>query len=123
MRYSFIIAFVFVFAACSDGIKRKAKPIDLIPREQMVSTMSELIKLESYIQGHYPSVAQYYKVMINSGDSLLRTLSITKDQFERSLEYYGSHQDLMKGLYDEVLDCFNKELGQLNAEIKERKEN
>ena len=89
----------------------------------MVSTMSELIKLESYIQGKYPSVAQYHHVMINSGDSLLKTFKLTKDQFEASLEYYGSHQDVMKGIYDEILDGFNKELGQLNTEIKENKLN
>jgi len=108
-----------VFISCSDGIERKPKPDNLIPREQMINTMGELIKLESYIQGKYPSVAQYNKIMINSGDSLLKMLNVTKDQFEVSLEYYGSRQELMKGIYDEILDGFNKELGQLNIDKKD----
>ena len=119
MKIFSFIALVLVLASCSDGIKRKPEPDNLIPREQMVETMSELIKLESYIQGKYPSVAQYNKVMINSGDSLLGTLNVTKDQFEASLEYYGSRQDVMKGIYDEILDDMNKELGQLNTEVKD----
>jgi hypothetical protein len=119
MKIFSFITLVLVLASCSDGIKRKPEPDNLIPREQMVETMSELIKLESYIQGKYPSVAQYNKVMINSGDSLLGTLNVTKDQFEASLEYYGSRQDVMKGIYDEILDDMNKELGQLNTEVKD----
>jgi len=119
VKYIYFIALVFVFISCSDGIERKPKPDNLIPRKQMINTMGELIKLESYIQGKYPSVAQYNKIMINSGDSLLKMLNVTKDQFEVSLEYYGSRQELMKGIYDEILDGFNKELGQLNIDKKD----
>jgi hypothetical protein len=119
MKIISIIALVFFFASCSDGIKRKPEPDNLIPRDHMVEAMGELIKLESYIQGKYPSVAQYNKVMINSGDSLLGTFNITKDQFEASLEYYGSRQDVMKGIYDEILDGLNKEQGQLTTEVKD----
>lgn len=119
MKFFSFIVLVLVLASCSDGVTRKPKPDNLIPREQMVEAMSELIKLESYIQGKYPSVAQYNKVMINSGDSLLGTFNINKDQFEASLEYYGSRQDVMKGIYDEILDGMNKELGQLNTEVKD----
>lgn len=85
----------------------------------MVVVMKDLIKLESYIQGKYPSVAQYQKIMVNSGDSLMGTFGLDKDRFEASLEYYGSRQDIMKGIYDEILDDLNKELGDLNAQVKD----
>lgn len=119
MRFLSIIFLVTFLFSCSDGIKRKDAPDDLIERDQMVTTMKELIKLESYIQGKHPSVAQYQKVMVNSGDSLLGTFGLTKDRFESSLEYYGSRQDVMKGIYDEILDDLNKELGDLNSQVKD----
>ena len=85
----------------------------------MAKVMNELIKLESYIQSEYNSVAQYNMVMINSGDSLMRSYNITKEQFEESLEYYGTHQDLLKGIYDKILDDYNRELGELSLENKQ----
>ena len=45
--------------------------------------------------------------------------TLTKEQFEESLEYYGTHQDLLKGIYDKILDDYNRELGQLSLENKQ----
>ena len=44
---------------------------------------------------------------------------LTKEQFEESLEYYGTHQDLLKGIYDKILDDYNRELGELSIENKQ----
>ncbi|MCH2231003.1 MAG: DUF4296 domain-containing protein [Crocinitomicaceae bacterium] len=119
MRFLTVIFLLSCLFSCSDGIKRKDAPVDLIERNQMVNVMKDLIKLESYIQGKYPSVAQYQKVMVNSGDSLLGTFGLTKDRFQSSLEYYGARQDMMKEIYDDILDDLNRELGDLNAQVKD----
>ena len=119
MRFFFIILFIGFLFSCSDSIEGKIKPNNLIPTDRMAEVMNELIKLESYIQGEYNSVAQYNIVMINSGDSLMRSFNITKEQFEESLEYYGTHQDLLKGIYDKILDDYNRELGELSIENKD----
>jgi Domain of unknown function (DUF4296) len=111
-----LIASLILISSCSDGIKRKDAPDNLIPEDQMVEVIKELVKLEAYIKTEYVSVAKFHKVMINSGDSLLAAHDLDKETFEKSLEYYGSRPDEMEVIYSEALDELNKELGELQAE-------
>ena len=115
------IALVFVLASCFGRIEHAKKPDNLIPRDKMVQVITELVKLESYIQSSYPSVAEYNKVMINSSDKLFRRLGITDEQFEASMNYYGSHQKMMKEIYNDALDELNSELGELEASKDKKK--
>ena len=113
MKRLFFIALIFIISACSEGIKRVEEPENLIPRDKMVNIMQELVKLESHIEATYISVAKYHKVMVNSGDSLLLSFDVTLEEFDQSMEYYGSRQDEMESIYSEALDKLNKELGEL----------
>lgn len=107
-----VISLLFL-VSCSDGIPRIEEPDDLIPREKMVPLLTELVKLEAYITDEYGNITQYHKVMINSGDSLVKAHGFTKDQLEGSMDYYGSRQDEMQSIYKDVLEALNKELGEL----------
>lgn len=110
-----LIILLLVLASCADGIPRVKEPKNLIPREKMVPLLTELIKLEAYITDEYGNITLYHKVMINTGDSLLKAKGFTKDQFESSIEYYGSRQEEMQGLYSDVLENLNNELGKLEG--------
>ena len=110
-----VIALICLVSSCSSGVMEIEKPDNLIPRPKMVAVMKELVKLEAHIQGTYPSVSEYNKVMLNSSDTLFKRLKVDGDDFESSLDYYGSHQELMKEIYDEVLDELNSELGALQS--------
>ena len=114
-----LISFVIVLTACSSELERVAEPDDLIPKEKMVQVITELVKLESYLQSSYPSVAEYNKVMIKSGNRIFEKFGVNHAQFERSIDYYGTHQKMMKEIYDEALDNLNSELGELEA-LKEK---
>lgn len=114
-----LISLVILLSACSSELKRVAEPDDLIPKEKMVQIITEMVKLESYLQASYPSVAEYNKVMINSGNKILKKFGVDHAQFERSIDYYGTHQKMMKEIYDEALDKLNSELGELEA-LKEK---
>ena len=118
MIKKFAVLIVLVASSCSDGIPRLEEPDNLIPREQMITVLKEMTKLEAHIQIHYVSVDKYNKVMINSGDSLLKSYGISKEVFEESMEYYGSRQKEMQGIYSEVLDELNEELGELQSQSK-----
>ena len=112
-----IAILILIFASsCSDGIPRLEEPKNLVPRDKMIEVLKEMTKLEAHIQIHYVSVDKYNKVMINSGDSLLNSYGLTKDVFEESMEYYGSRQKVMQGIYSEVLDELNEELGELQSQ-------
>ena len=112
-----IISLLFL-VSCSDGVPRVKEPKNLIPREKMIPILTELVKLEAYVTNEYGNIIEYHKVMINTGDSLLKAKGYTKKEFDKSLEYYGSRQDEMQEIYSEVLENLNKELGKLQGAHK-----
>lgn len=111
----FILSLVLL-SSCVEGIDRFDEPRDLIDREKMVDVLADLVKLEAHIKSKYVAVNQFHKVMVNSGDSLLKVYNITLNQFEESLDYYASRQDEMQGMYSDALEQLNKELGQLESD-------
>lgn len=117
IRYSFIALILFV-TSCSTGLMEIEEPDNLISKPKMVKVMKELVKLEAHIQGTYPSVSEYNKSMLNSSDTLFKRLNVKSDDFEASIDYYGSHQDQMREIYNEVLDELNSELGELQSKEK-----
>mgnify|MGYP000134061741 FL=1 len=117
IRYSFI-AIILFFTSCSTDLMEIEEPKNLISKPKMIRIMKELVKLEAYIQGSYPSVSEYNKSMLNSSDTLFKRLNVKSDDFEASIDYYGSHQEQMKEIYDEVLDELNSELGELQSKEK-----
>lgn len=112
-----IMSLIFLMG-CSSEIERKPEPKNLIPKSEMIVVIREMVKLESHIQAKYAQVSAYNKVMVQSGDSLLRSYDLTKERFESALDYYGSRQDLMEEIYTQALEDLNKELGELEATLK-----
>lgn len=117
IRFSYI-ALLLLVASCSSGVIEMEEPDNLLSKPKMVKVMKELVKLEAHIQGSYPSVSEYNKSMLNSSDALFKRLKVDSKVFERSFDYYGSNQELMKEIYDEVLDELNLELGELQSKEK-----
>mgnify|MGYP003651776042 CR=1 FL=1 len=117
IRYLFI-ACVILISSCSTGVMEIEEPKNLMSKDEMIQVMTELVKLESHIQAIYPSVSEYNKTMMNSSDKLFKRLKVNSKDFEASIDYYGSHQEQMKEIYNEVLDELNSELGELQAKEK-----
>jgi hypothetical protein len=116
MMRIYFIAVLLVFSSCTDGIDRVEEPANLIPRDKMVNVLKELVKLEAHVQAEYVSVNQFHKVMVNSGDSLLESFEITLEEFDNSMNYYGSRQDEMMNIYSDALERLNKELADIQSE-------
>lgn len=114
MRYFFIVFLLFI-SSCAGDIMEIEAPKNLMSKEKMVEVMKELVKLEAHIQTTYPSVAEYNKTMLNSSEKLFKKLNVSSKDFEDSMDYYGSHQEQMKEIYNEVLDQLNSELGELQS--------
>lgn len=115
MNRLLIIALLILISACSRKIERVPEPKSLIPRAKMISVLKEMMKLESHIQTKYGQVSSYYKVMRQSGDSLLETYTLDRKTYESSMDYYGSRQTEMQAIYSEALDQLNAELGEMQA--------
>lgn len=121
MKKLAFIAVFFTIISCTDGLDRLPETDNVLPRDKMVEVIRDMIKLESHIQLKYKNVGEYYKVMINSGDSLLKTKGVTRQQYEESMDYYGSRQSEMQLIYSDVLDQLNKEMGELQSSKESNK--
>jgi hypothetical protein len=86
-----------------------SKPNDLIPRDTMVMVLKDLTVIESHIQNKYVSVTRFKRIMEISGDHVLKDYNLSMKRLERSMDYYGSRQELMSGIYAEILDSLNRE--------------
>ncbi len=115
MKLTVFILFLFILSACSEGVKKMDPPADLIPKEKMIDLVGDLTKLESHIQNRYKVITEYHQVMVRSGDSSLSSHGVSRAQFERSMNYYGTHQKEMESIYSEALNELNKELGELDS--------
>ncbi len=91
-------------------------PKDLIQKEKMVDLMTELMKLEGHVVSKHVQLTRYYKVISNSGDSLLKSKGYNQSQFERSMDYYAFQQTDLRDIYVEVLERLNKEMADLEKE-------
>ena len=114
-----IFFLVISLSSCTgsgDLIARKSKPENLIPQDKFTEVLTEMGKLEGFVEDRYGSVSTFNKLMIRSGDSLLASYHLNRKIFEESLEYYGSRQELMMKINEEILDELNKELGDLESE-------
>lgn len=113
MKKRLTIVLMLALAGCQNGVQGIPEPDDLIQREEMVDLLTELVKLEGAIEARWPGVNRYHKSMILSGDSLLKAHNVTEKQFDASMDYYGSRQDVMKEMNKEVLERLGQELGEL----------
>ncbi|MFK7783885.1 MAG: DUF4296 domain-containing protein, partial [Crocinitomicaceae bacterium] len=95
--------------------ERVPEPKNLIPKKKMVSVIKEMMILESHVQATYGQINRYYKVMQKSGDSLLATFELDRETYESSIDYYGSRQEEIKGIYTEALEQMNEDLGKLES--------
>ncbi|MFT5777506.1 MAG: hypothetical protein ACI837_000441 [Crocinitomicaceae bacterium] len=119
MKFFVSIALISLLMGCSSEIARVPEPSDLIPKAKMIDVVREMVKLESFIQTRYVQEAVYHKVMMQSGDSLLKAHKVDRKQYEGSIDYYGSRQDEMQDIYAQALEDLNEELSALETEITE----
>ncbi|MNJ86252.1 hypothetical protein D3C87_37430 [compost metagenome] len=104
------IAFlVFFLQSCNDGLEGLKEPDNLIPKEQMIDVMTNMLILEGHIQTTYSTVNRYYKVMSASGKAYLKTQNITEKQYEESFIYYNSMHEEYKVMLDTIMERLQKE--------------
>lgn len=101
MKNIFLTALVIV-CACTSG---DDAPKDLIPKERMVKLMTEIHLLESKVKNLNVRPLDSAKVVYRHYEKLLFTdFNITKEQYERSFNYYLDNLDEFKEVYDAVVD-------------------
>ena len=115
MKTIILICFSIALFSCSEGIQRVEMPEQLIPKDTMVLIIKDLSILESHVKNKFPDINQNYKSLRKSGKLILDKYNMDTTRFNSSMDYYGSRQREMQGIYSQVLDSVNRELTELTA--------
>ena len=63
-----------------------------------------------------PKYDTLYPEMLASYDSLLASYSLTREDFERSIDWYTRHPQIYQRIHDTVLARFDRQLEELSTE-------
>jgi hypothetical protein len=107
-----IVLFIFLFS-CSDTDYAVVEPESLVSRDTLIRILKELSLIESHVQDNYIHVGAFGNLMKKSGEEILRKYNVAPLRFEETMDYYGTHQDEMIAVYEQVLDSLNKEASRL----------
>ena len=104
-----VIALLVVLQSCNSELHGLKKPDNLIPKDQMIELMTDMLILEGHIQTTYSTVNRYYKVMTASGRYYLKSKHISEKQYEESFIYYTSTHEDYKQMLDKVMENLQKQ--------------
>nr|WP_262895147.1 DUF4296 domain-containing protein [Hymenobacter jeongseonensis] len=82
-------------------------PADLLPKEQMISLLTDLHVLEARVESsrlHPDSARALY---LSQHKRLLKQSQVTDSAFQRSYRYYGIHGKDLNDIYSAVVDTLN----------------
>lgn len=103
MRFLILITIILLFLfSCSD---EHSVPKGILPPPKMQVIMWDMIRAGEY-QNNFlfirDSAANKLERSLALYDTVYRIHNITKDEFEKSYDYYRSHSELMKELVDSL---------------------
>ncbi len=111
MKYLFCIAFLFVFSAC--GTEDKKIPDNVMPVDKMKLVMWDLLQA-----GNYATIQKEKDTSIKQLNTaymaqVLQLYKISKDDFFKSFDYYQTHPELNKILFDSINAYSQRKRGDL----------
>jgi hypothetical protein len=112
-EFIFFLLVGLSLTSCDPRIKRLEKPKQLIPKDTMVMVLKDLMLVEEHVFKRYSSPQEFHITMRKSGDWIMEQYHIDTTRFDAAMDYYGSRQDEMQGIYNQVLDSVNLELSRL----------
>ncbi|MFN5417721.1 MAG: DUF4296 domain-containing protein [Flavobacteriia bacterium] len=110
MKFLYLLYIVVIFSACQIKVNEIPAPNNLLPKDSLAVVLEELMLIEQNIQSKYPSLNQFQEIAKKSGDTLLNKYDISFRRFDEAMNYYGSRQDEMKQIYDQILENMNRKL-------------
>ena len=115
------LAIVAVIAAFSVSCNREKLPEGVMDEARMVDFLTEAYKLESFYV-----VECGFKYDIFSGeivatyDSLMAAQGVTREAFERSIDYYSHHPEAYESIHNQVVSRLDDELSEIQAGLNNK---
>lgn len=113
MKYIHLILFFCLFSACT-GDKGTSIPDDVLPKEQMAKVMVDVHLLEASmnLNAYNPQMAVIANNVIEFDVDVLKKNNISREQYNKSFEFYSRNPRLLAEVYDLVMN----ELSRMQAE-------
>lgn len=100
MRYPIlIVGLLFLLISCNNKTKEK-----IIPPEKMELIISDMMLAEGYSESgaNKDSTRPKYEFLSNEISKVLAVHKVTKEEYNRSFQYYIKRPDLMKEMIDSI---------------------
>lgn len=101
---SITISSVFILCGLLQGCGKIIVPSDVMNEKTMVSFLKDAYTLEGFYaietSFHYDSL---YPQMRASYDSLLASYDISREDFERSIDWYSHHPEVFEKVHQSVI--------------------
>ena len=107
-----VILFVclLLVISCAENPQEEQKPIDLLSKEKMARVLTDISLMEA-AANIQPQQKQYTVADTVLKFNIYKQHSITREQYEASLNYYSAHTNEFKEIYATVLEILNKQKG------------
>lgn len=101
-----ILFFLVLLSSCGGGGDNLDVPDDIITRDSMVSALVDMhliegAKVGQKVMGDTVKINTYYAKMYTK-------YGVTKEQYQKSFNFYSEHPEAMNKMYQEVIERLNK---------------
>lgn len=96
-----------IILSCERGGQLADRPDDLIPATTIIPLIIDLQVLESHYQRTYQRPNLYKNALDSASLIVFEKHHTTKNQFERSYQFYGQDVTSMYMIYEAALDSIN----------------
>jgi len=117
MKKLAILLLVLIFISCGNE-PEIVKPDNLLEKEQMIEVLYDLGLAEAAYRGrhHKDTIAEEkvrQRVFYNFSEH-----GVSKEQFEKSYDYYMKNPEVLVEIYNEVLARYSTRLSEVEEEVK-----
>ena len=101
MRYFLIAFFLFLFQSC---VEKDKLPANVLSKNKMQSVLWDLLRADEFVVNNSTkdSALNIRDKSIELYDQVFRIHNITRDEFQKSLDYYQTRPDLLKVILDSI---------------------
>jgi hypothetical protein len=112
----FILCLVLISACKGESVDKFPEPDNLLEKEQLIPILADLSIVESAYQVKYIQVSRYSTLLQKEADSIFQRHEVTRDDYEKSMEYYSHNQEELMEIYQEVKKKIEKQRNELPPE-------
>jgi hypothetical protein len=106
-NFFIILSFCILCYACSNNDQQAKKPADVIDKAKMQKVLIDFLSVEAYLGAHAMTVDSAHKVSEAFYAQIFKNYNITRQQFFKSMNWYGSHPAEFEATLQPMIDSLS----------------